>query len=89
MAKRRRGRTYLGVTSDLARRAWEHRNGIGSAYTREHGCRLLVWFEATDDIQAARARELQMKKWKREWKIELIERGNPDWNDLYETTQWN
>jgi putative endonuclease len=89
MATRRKGRTYLGVTSDLAKRAWEHRNGIGSEYTKEHGCHLLVWFEATDDIQAARTRELQMKKWKRDWKIELIERDNFEWNDLYETTQWN
>jgi len=89
MANHRRGRTYLGVTSDLAKRAWEHRNGIGSEYSKEHGCTRLVWFESTDDIQAVRARELQMKKWKRESKIELIERDNPEWLDLYETTQWN
>ena len=89
MANHPRGRTYLGVTSDLAKRAWEHRTGIGFEYTKEHGCHLLVWFEATDEIQVARARELQMKKWKRPWKIELIEKDNPQWDDLYETTQWN
>ena len=89
MANHRRGRTYVGVTSDLAKRAWEHRNGLGSDYTKEHRCYRLVWFETSDDIQAARARELQMKKWKREWKIELIEKDNPEWNDLYESTQWN
>ena len=89
MANRRRGRTYLGVTSDLAKRAWEHRNGAGSEYASEHKCCRLVWFEAGDDILGARARELQMKKWKRAWKIELIEKDNPEWHDLYETVQWN
>jgi putative endonuclease len=89
MANHRRGRTYLGVTSNLAKRAWEHSNGLGSEYAAEHSCKLLVWFETFDDIQDARQRELQMKKWKRPWKIELIERENPEWNDLYETIRWN
>ena len=89
MANRKRGRTYLGVTSNLAKRAWEHREGSGSEYSKEHDCKLLVWFEPHDDIQSARLRELQMKKWKRAWKLELIEKDNPEWNDLYLTTQWN
>ena len=89
MANHRRGRTYLGVTSSLARRVWEHRNGLGSEYAIEHNCKLLVWFEAHDDIQNARQRELTMKKWKRPWKIELIEKDNSEWHDLYDTIQWN
>jgi putative endonuclease len=89
MANHRRGRTYLGVTSNLAKRVWEHRNGVGSEYAIEHDCKILVWFEAHDDIQNARVRELQMKKWKRPWKIELIEKENPEWRDLFDTTQWN
>ncbi len=89
IANRRRGRTYLGVTSDLAKRVWEHRNGVGSEYAIEHDRKILVWFETFDDIQDARHRELQMKKWKRSWKIARIENENPEWSDLFDTTQWN
>ena len=64
-------------------RAYQHRNGLVDGFTREHGCTLLVWFEAHDDLQEARRRESQIKKWKRDWKLKLIERGNPDWLDLY------
>jgi len=85
MASRRNGTLYLGVTSDLIRRVYEHRNQLIDGFTKEHGCILLVWYDAIDDIQAARQRELQMKKWKRAWKIDLIEQGNPQWKDLYET----
>jgi len=85
MASRRNGTLYLGVTSDLIRRVYEHRNQLIDGFTKEHGCILLVWYDASDDIQAARQRELQMKKWKRAWKIDLIEQGNPQWKDLYET----
>jgi putative endonuclease len=82
MANRRNGAVYIGSTSDLVRRAWEHRNGVVAGFTRKHGCRLVVWFEAHDDIQDARVREAQMKKWKRLWKLSSIERMNPDWQDL-------
>ena len=85
MASRRNGTLYLGVTSDLPGRAYQHRNGLGDGFSKEHGCTLLVWYEMHDDIQYARRRELQMKKWKRDWKVELIERDNPQWKDLYET----
>jgi putative endonuclease len=85
MASGRNGTLYLGVTSDLIRRVYEHRNRIIAGFTKEHGCVLLVWYEASDDIQTARQRELQMKKWKRAWKVDLIEQGNPQWKDLYET----
>jgi putative endonuclease len=85
MANKRNGTLYLGATSDLAARAYQHRNGLIEGFTKEHGCTLLVWFEGHGDIEAARYRELRMKKWKRAWKIELIERHNPQWKDLYET----
>lgn len=85
MAGRRNGTLYLGVTSDLAGRAYQHRNALVEGFTKRHGCTMLVWFESYDDLQEARLRELQMKKWKRAWKIELIERENPQWRDLFET----
>ncbi len=85
MASRRNGTLYLGVTSDLPARAYQHRNRLIDGFSKEHGCTLLVWFEAHDDLHSARARELRMKKWKRAWKLDLIEQGNPHWNDLYET----
>ncbi|WP_066776198.1 GIY-YIG nuclease family protein [Sphingomonas sp. CCH5-D11] len=84
MANRRNGTIYIGVTSDLAKRAWEHRNGIVPGFTKKYDCHLLVWYEAYDSIEAARQRELQMKEWKRAWKAREIEGLNPDWDDLYE-----
>jgi putative endonuclease len=71
------------VTSDLVKRVWEHRNGVVPGFTEKYGCKLLVWFEAFDDVQQARQREMQMKEWKRAWKVELIEEQNLDWDDLY------
>ena len=87
MASRRNGTLYIGATSDLAKRGWEHRNGVVAGFTRRYGCKSLVWFEAHDDIQLARARELQMKKWKRIWKLSAIEALNPNWEDLYPSLQ--
>ncbi|WP_336959822.1 GIY-YIG nuclease family protein [Sphingobium aquiterrae] len=84
MASRRNGTLYLGVTSDLPARVHQHRNGLVAGFTRDHGCTRLVWFEQHDDLQQARHRELQMKKWKRAWKIDLIECDNPRWADLFE-----
>jgi len=83
MASRRNGTLYIGVTSDLVKRTYEHRNGLVAGFTRKYGCKLLVWYEVHDDIQQARHRELQMKKWKRLWKLSAIEAMNPDWQDLY------
>ena len=83
MASSRNGTLYIGVTSDLPKRAWEHRNGVVPGSTRRYGCKLLVWYQAYDDIQQARLRERQMKKWKRIWKLSEIEQTNPDWQDLY------
>jgi putative endonuclease len=85
MTNRRNGTLYIGVTSDLVKRVWEHRNGVVAGFTRKYGCKLLVWYAAFDDIQQARLRELQMKKWKRLWKLSEIEQMNPEWRDLYPT----
>ncbi|MBO81869.1 GIY-YIG nuclease family protein [Citromicrobium bathyomarinum] len=84
MASRRNGTIYIGVTSDLAKRAWEHREGRIEGFTRKYGCKLLVWFEHHDKIEAAIKREKQMKEWRRAWKLRVIEETNPDWNDLFE-----
>lgn len=84
MANQRNGTIYLGVTSDLPKRVYEHREGLIEGFTKKHGCKLLVWFEAYDDIQEARATELRMKNWNRQWKLKRIERMNPDWNDLWD-----
>ena len=85
MASKRNGTLYVGVTSDLVKRAWEHRNALVDGFTKKYGCKLLVWYAASEDLQAARARELQMKKLKRAWKLRQIEQMNPDWQDLYPT----
>ena len=85
MANRRNGTLYVGVTSDLANRAYQHRNKLVDGFTKQHGCTMLVWFAAYDDLQEARLREVQIKRWKRAWKMELIERENPQWRDLFET----
>jgi putative endonuclease len=84
MASRRNGTIYIGCTSDLAKRAWEHRTGAVAGFTRRHGCKRLVWYEACDDIEAARHRERQMKEWQRDWKLREIEGLNPEWEDLFE-----
>lgn len=85
MASQRNGTIYLGVTSILPQRAYQHRHGLVPGFSKDHDTRILVWFEAYDDLQDARRRELQMKKWKRAWKVELIERDNPHWRNLYDT----
>ena len=85
MASRKNGTIYVGVTSDLAKRVCEHREGVIADFTKRYGCKHLVWFEAFDDIQQARQRELQMKEWKRSWKVKRIEEANLDWIDLYPT----
>jgi putative endonuclease len=82
MANRRNGTLYIGVTSDLDKRAWEHREGLIGGFTRRYRCKLLVWYQAFDSLDEARRRELQMKEWRRAWKIELIEKLNPAWRDL-------
>jgi putative endonuclease len=72
------------VTSDLIRRTYEHREGVIEGFTKLHGLKHLVWFERYDDIRTAIQREKTMKHWPRAWKARLINRSNPDWNDLYD-----
>jgi putative endonuclease len=83
VANRKHGAIYTGVTNDLVRRVHEHREGVVDGFTREHGCKHLVWFETHTDIDAAIQREKRIKKWLRTWKDELIEATNPDWRDLW------
>jgi putative endonuclease len=85
MPNKRNGTIYLGVTSDLPQRVYQHRQEMIEGFTKERGCKLLVWYEAFDDLQEARSRELQMKKWNRLWKLRVIEEMNSDWDDLYES----
>jgi putative endonuclease len=85
MASRRNGTLYTGVTNDVARRGLEHREGVGAGFTKRYGVKLLVYYEAHDEIQSAVEREKRLKKWNRAWKISLIEAANPKWQDLYET----
>ena len=84
MASQRNGTLYIGVTNDVLRRAWEHKQGDVAGFTRCYGIKMLVYLEAFDDIDAAIVREKQMKKWNRAWKLRLIEEKNPDWRDLYD-----
>ena len=83
MASRRGGVLYLGCANDLPRRVFEHREGALDGFTKEHGCKLLVWYEQHDLMTEARRRELAIKHWLRAWKVALIERDNPEWDDLY------
>jgi putative endonuclease len=84
MASRRNGTLYVGVTNDVVRRAQEHREGRALGFTKKYGVKTLVYFEVFEDVNVAIQRETRIKKWKRAWKIALIEKENPDWLDLYE-----
>ena len=85
MASHKHGTLYVGVTSDLIRRAYQHRTHAVSGFTARYNVRGLVWFESHDEVLSAIAREKEIKKWRREWKVNLIERTNPEWVDLYDT----
>ena len=85
LASRRNGTLYIGMTDDLSRRIYQHRTGEIPGFTRRYGVKLLVWYDVFDTRSAAFARERQMKEWQRAWKIDLIQRSNPNWSDLYET----
>jgi len=84
LASRRNGTLYIGVTSDLPKRAWEHREGVVEGFTKEYGVKTLVWFEMHENAESAIIREKRLKKWNRAWKLRLIEEGNPEWKDLYD-----
>ncbi len=84
LASQRNGTLYVGVTNDLARRVLEHKTDVVDGFTKMYGVHLLVWYEAADTALAAIAREKQLKKWNRAWKMRLIEKMSPAWNDLYD-----
>ncbi len=78
------GTLYIGVTSDIARRAYEHREGLVDGFTKRYGLKRLVFIERHDGIELAIAREKHLKQWRRAWKIDLIQSANPEWRDLYD-----
>ena len=78
------GTLYVGVTSDLAKRIWEHKEHLVAGFTKKHSIRRLVWYECHDSIEAAITREKQIKEWRRDWKVNLIQAMNPEWRDLYD-----
>jgi len=79
----RNGTLYIGVTSDLPARVWQHKNNLVEGFTKKYGVHRLVYFEMHDDMSEAIQREKRLKKWRRQWKIELIEKTNPQWRDLF------
>ncbi len=84
LASQRNGTLYAGVTSDLIRRVWEHKNDLTDGFTKRYGVHTLVWYEVHDNMESAIRREKAIKKWRRAWKIRLIEQLNARWQDLYE-----
>ena len=84
LASKKDGVLYVGVTSDLAGRIWEHRNDAVPGFTRRYGVKTLVWYDYFDRIGDAIDEEKRIKRWRRAWKIQLIEERNPDWRDLYD-----
>ena len=85
MASRKGGALYVGVTSALVQRVYQHKQGLVDGFTKRYGIKCLVYFEAHADAESAIMRETQIKRWKRQWKVELIETSNKEWRDLYET----
>jgi putative endonuclease len=83
LASQRNGTLYIGVTNDITRRVYEHKNDCVEGFTKRYSVHLLVYFEEFYNVDAAITREKQLKKWKRAWKLRLIESSNPEWNDLY------
>lgn len=83
MASKRNGVLYSGVSGDLRRRVWQHRNGVSGGFVKKHKTRMLVYYELHGDVREAILREKRVKKWKRQWKMRIIEEQNPVWDDLY------
>jgi putative endonuclease len=84
LANRRNGTLYIGMTDDLVKRIWQHRNNVIPGFTQRYDVKILVWYERHESRESAFARERKMKKWNRAWKLELIEKSNPDWRDLWD-----
>lgn len=89
LAKARNSTFYVGVTSDLIKRIYQHKNDLADGFTKKHGIKTLVYYEIHTDVNEAIKREKLIKRWKREYKLNVIEKTNPQWNDLYdEIAQW-
>ena len=84
LASKRNGTLYVGLTNDLARRVWQHRTGVGAVFTRKYGVTRLVYAQPYADVSVALAEERTLKRWRRAWKLALIEQDNPQWRDLYD-----
>ena len=84
LASRMNGTLYIGVTSDLVQRVWEHKNDLVEGFTRRYGVHRLVWYELHDTMEAAILQEKRLKEWRRAWKLRLIQGINPEWEDLYD-----
>jgi putative endonuclease len=85
LASERNGTLYIGVTSDLIKRVWEHQSDFVEGFTKQYQVHTLIWYEVHENMESAITREKQLKEWKRQWKVGLIEKLNPYWNDLYPT----
>jgi putative endonuclease len=85
LASKRNGTLYIGVTSDLVKRIWEHKNNMVEGFTKRYEVNSLIWYEVHENMESAIEREKRLKEWKRKWKLELIESSNPHWQDLYNT----
>jgi putative endonuclease len=84
LASRRNGTLYIGLTDDLAKRTWQHRNSVIPGFTKKYEVKMLVWHEQHESRESAFMRERQLKKWNRAWKLQLIEQTNSDWRDLWD-----
>ena len=84
LASKKNGTLYIGVTSSLVQRIWQHKNNQAPGFTQKYNVHCLVYYEPHETMASAITREKQMKKWQREWKIQLIEKGNPNWYDLWQ-----
>lgn len=87
LASRPRGTLYVGMTNDVRRRVWEHREGAVDGFTKEYGIKMLVYFEEHESLDSALVQERRIKRWRRAWKIDLIRSRNPDWRDLFDGLQ--
>lgn len=83
LASQRNGTLYVGVTSNLVQRVWQHKEALAEGFTSKYGVKMLVWYEQHETMISAIAREKAIKEWQRAWKLALIEKANPEWNDLY------
>ena len=88
LANKPNGTLYIGVTSNLVQRVWQHKNDLVEGFTKRYGIHRLAWYEAHENMESAITREKMLKRWKRAWKIRLIQEANPKWSDLYDEGIW-